>query len=108
MKDCDVDKENITQVDSRQAFEWIKTGKWSLAKFQLWYFGTLHLHAVEFHNTLLALHPEVSNKAGQIRMKLQNVDHKARALISGVAEQGFYPFNRNGAENAGSTPVARE
>ena len=63
MKDCEVNKENITQVDSRQAFEWVKTGKWSLAKFQLWYFRTLHLHAVEVHNTLPSLPTEVSNKA---------------------------------------------
>lgn len=45
MRHYEVTEENIVQVDSIDAFEWVKLGVWDLHKFQMWYFKSLVTHA---------------------------------------------------------------
>lgn len=44
MKAYEVNSENITEVDTKQVYEWIKTGVWSLKDFQTWYVKTFMLN----------------------------------------------------------------
>lgn len=43
MKASDVTKENICEVTTKQAFEWVKSGMWNLSQFQFWWHETTRL-----------------------------------------------------------------